>query len=90
MIIEVLQKHIKKGEKGRIRSCPIALACKDQLGEDFFDGLGTGVSNSYITTKTGFYELPIEAALFILRFDRGTKDKRYARPKPFSFEIKNL
>lgn len=35
MIVVVEQKHILEGSKGHCRSCPIALAIKDKLGDDF-------------------------------------------------------
>ena len=41
MVIEVTREDILKGERGSATHCPIALACKRQLGEEVevMDGL---------------------------------------------------
>ena len=62
----VRQRHIDRGRCRSPKSCPIALAMKEQLGTDqvavFADGVRVGLQK---------YQIPFKARRFILDFDSG-------------------
>lgn len=75
--ISVEQKHINKGTKADIISCPINLACITKYPDAY-----TGTTIIFLDGKE--YFLPKTAQKFIRDFDAG-------RPvKPFTFKLTKL
>lgn len=82
MIIQVKQKHIRKGRRFKSRGCPIALALLDAG----FKNPSVGVE-SYYYCDNEFQEkinLSLKCRKFILDFDSEEK------VKPFSFIVKKI
>lgn len=80
--IEVKNKHIKAGKRGKCELCPIALAIKEKFPSAAvyvdFNIVELHFSNGVRLTSY----LPQKASAFISRFDEGLKKVR-----PFSFCI---
>ena len=80
MKVEVSQKHIDAGGKGRALLCPIALALQDQGHKECWVWSGTIMFRLGNHTLSGV-DMPNEAVRFIERFDHGLP------VKPFTFEL---
>lgn len=89
MIIRVLRRHILKGRRGMMRSCPIALAIKEQVGEKVFVKSGTGVDGySIATADDSFFDLPRVAKMFVSVFDSDEQNRKFI--PTFSFSVPGL
>ena len=64
MHVSVTAEDITHGQRGNLRSCPIALALNRQTG-----GLWVVSSNTAWDGLETVYVLPLEAAQFIKQFD---------------------
>ena len=78
MKVQVTNKHITKGKPGRIHSCPIALAIREQCAK----GKAVSVTGCEVSIGNKIYELPTRANEFIMMFDTGEK------VKPFTFNLR--
>lgn len=82
MQIRVTEKHIKEGIKGSCKSCPIAVAVLETVGDA--KAVNVGGSVAFIYDEDWVRQtspLPLEAETFISEFDQGFK------VKPFTFEL---
>ena len=80
MKVEVTEKHIRRGEPRQVRSCPVALALKEQMHKE----VEAGPYDLFYLIKrkvAGEAVTPIQASRFMRAFDRG--EKVY----PFTFEV---
>lgn len=77
MKIQVKATHIRRGGKGELTSCPIALAIAESLS-----ARNVIVRNSTVQIGKKHFILPLEAQTFISCFDR-----RKNSVSPFEFEL---
>ena len=75
MIIEVTEKHIKKGIRKNRQKCPIALAFKDKFGEDCDAQITPIRFGSFINNVHKCGIVSEELTQYILTFDRGKEIK---------------
>lgn len=75
MKISVTQKHIDRGIRENMRSCPIALAIRERIGAE----VSVGANYAHCPGKGVWWMLPIKINDFIREFDRGIE------VKPFTF-----
>ena len=74
MLIKVTQEHIDNGVQHKSKFCPIALAIKDTVQNNF--GVSVGPEKAYIFNSSNgdiridMYELPEIARDFVSSFDR--------------------
>lgn len=87
--INVTQDQITLGSKGNCQFCPIALAIKQVLNEEYYPH----VVSSHVKfklTNTGeevtYLNLPESAMLFIMDFD-APQHPFATKPQPFSFQL---
>ena len=87
MLIKVQRKHIRKGVRGKCKTCPIALAISEALTEKFNYEAITVVSSTSILMNVPykFYQfwgpIPVEITEKIKQFDAT------GQMSPFSFEL---
>lgn len=87
LIVAVKQEHIDKGKIGS-RSCPVALAIKEQTGSEYVSiGHKTGFIKGF-----GHFELDDVTSEIIKKHDlfTATKGKEGKQMVPFSFETKEF
>ena len=79
-LIEVTQKHINKGVKGKCNRCPVALAISDTFGTP---EVGIFYKNGWIDSEDDYkdFNLSRSVSRFIGRFDKLGKKA----VKPFRF-----
>lgn len=76
--LSIKERHIRKGERKKASSCPIALAMLEARPKAWVGVLGTFIDLG-MKSKTYLVRLPRKAENFILDFDGGRV------VKPFSF-----
>lgn len=83
MIVDVTQSHIDQGKAGDCSACPIALALKELIPDNFSVSVKFTVahivSHTYNTFRT--IPLPKSAIEFIMDFDK------HFPMSPFKFEV---
>lgn len=83
MKIKVLMRHIKKGKPAKPRECPVTLAIKETINQDFTVSVGQDEIH-----LNGVFHLPQPDSVhqFIRRFDSNTPQTR-AKAKSFTFDL---
>jgi len=87
----VTWNHIRRGKRGNVNQCAVALACKEALKINFNKVRDARVIVCEVISvkiKDGMYEMitPMKAEKFIERFDDDSISKNDM--KPFCFKLK--
>jgi hypothetical protein len=81
MLIEVKQKHIRKGVRGNMCNCPIALAVEEVTGTRAEVACSIAVWPANGEGENSVYRVTRSCDRFMEKFDNGKK------VKPFKFRL---
>jgi predicted transcriptional regulator len=90
--ISVTQEHIDKGSRGSFKSCPVALAIREVVKDQY--EISVGVTYFKICMPPDYYfhheiNTPYGVGRWIRSFDTSSivEEERAAKPLPFSFSV---